>query len=218
MKWRLATDRTTVDANHSGESNVIRIASATLALALAATLAPADADAQYGSGQGGGARGSPGTGQVGGSHLPPSRNAQDARAADGPVSLGGQVQVNLDRLGEDLRINAAQQMLWDAYATRVIRLADDVSRARFAAREPQVENMTAPQLFDRATEIVQNRLTAVEEIVEAGRALYARLSTEQQRIADRRLAAVAVSLASGMPPPGARTDDGPSPGAKARAP
>jgi hypothetical protein len=213
VKWRLDANRTTVGAKHSGEFNVIRIASATLALALAAMLAAANAEAQYG-----GSRGSPGAGQVSGSHLPPSRNTQDPRAADGPVSLAGQVQVNLDRLGEDLRINAAQQKLWDAYATRVIRLADDVSRARFAAREPQAENMTAPQLFDRATEIAQNRLTAVEEIVEAGRALYARLSTEQQRIADRRLAAVAMALASGMPPGAARPDDGTPPGAKSRAP
>jgi hypothetical protein len=192
---------------------VIRITSVTVAFALAATLVPTIADAQYG-----GARGGQAASQAGGSHLPPPRNTQDPSAVDGPVSLGGQVQVNLDRLGEDLRINAGQQKLWDAYATRVIRLADDVSRARFAARESQVEKMTAPQLFDRATEIAQNRLTAIEEIVEAGRALYARLSTEQQRIADRRLAAVAMSLASGMPPPGARTDDVSSPGAKARAP
>ena len=53
---------------------------------------------------------------------------------------------------EELRINAGQQKAWDAYATRVIRLADDVARARFATRELEGTAITAPQLFDRITE------------------------------------------------------------------
>jgi hypothetical protein len=188
---------------------VNKIAIAIISVAMTATLAPAEAHAQ-----------SPGAGRAGQglpNHLPPARPQQGARDADAPTSLGGQVQANLLRLEDDLRIGAGQQKEWDAYATRVIRLADDISRARFATRDLEGTSITAPQLFDRITDTAQNRLTAIEEIVEAGRALYAKLSAEQQKLADRRLALVALSLVSGVPPPGARPDDSSS-SAKPRSP
>ena len=148
------------------------------------------------------------------SHLPPVRPVPDGKA-DAPVSLTAQVQVSLERTADDLRINAAQEQLWNAYATRVMRLAEDISRARYVPRDIQIENFSAPQVFDRITDVAQNRLTAVEEIADAGRALYARLSPDQQRIADRRLAGIALSLASGTPP-GGRNDE--SVAGKPRAP
>lgn len=184
-----------------------RIAIAIIAVVVTGTLAAAQAVAQ-----------SPGGSRPGGPsgvstpHIPPPRQSPDKRDADSPTSLGGQAQANLNRLEEDLRINAAQQKAWDAYATRIIRLADDVTRARFATRDLEGTSITAPQLFDRITDTAQNRLTAIEEIVEAGRALYAKLSTEQQKLADRRLALVAMSLVSGAPPPGARPETPPAGG------
>jgi hypothetical protein len=147
------------------------------------------------------------------SHLPPVRPVPDAKP-DAPVALSAQVQVSLERTADDLRITAGQEKLWNAYATRVMRLADDISRARFVPRDIQIENFTAPQVFDRITEVAQNRLTAVEEIADAGRALYAQMTPTQQRIADRRLAGIALSLASGTPP--SRNDE--SAAAKPRAP
>jgi hypothetical protein len=139
-------------------------------------------------------------------HIPPSKSSPDERVTDVPGSLGGQIQLNLNRLEEELRINAAQQKAWDSYASRVTRLADDVARARFALRDLEGTAVTAPQLFDRIADSAQNRLTAVEDIVEAGRALYLKLSVEQQKLADRRLALVAMSLVSGVPPPGAKPE------------
>ena len=169
-----------------------RIAVAIIAVAMTILLAGAQAAAQMpGKAQGG---------SSGASHLPPTKPVQDARAADAPVSLTAQVQATLDRTADELRINAAQQKAWDAYATRVLRLAEDISRARFAIRDMQSGTATAPQLFDRITETAQNRLTAVEEIVDAGRAVYDKLTPEQQRLADRRLPLVALSLTSGVAP------------------
>jgi hypothetical protein len=133
-------------------------------------------------------------------HVPPPKPNPEARGADSAVGLTAQVQVTLERTADDLRINAGQQKAWDAYASRVLRLADDIARARFATREAQGDGVTAPQVFDRIGEIAQNRLAAVEEIVDAGRALYARLSPEQQRLADKKLAQVALTLASGVAP------------------
>ena len=168
-----------------------------LTVMLMAALASMPALAQTGAGKSGGGLST--------SHLPPVRQVPDAKA-DAPVALTAQVQVSLERTADDLRITAGQEKLWNAYATRVMRLAEDISRARFVPRDIQIENFTALQVFDRITEVAQNRMTAVEEIADAGRALYAQMTPTQQKIADRRLAGIALSLASGTPPAG-RNDE-----------
>jgi hypothetical protein len=173
---------------------VNRFAVAIIAAAMTGALAAGEAAAQMP----GGGRGQ--SGSSGATHLPQTKPVPDARQADALVSLTTQVQVTLERTAEEIRINAGQQKAWDAYSTRVLRLADDISRARFAIRDVQGGSLTAPQLFDRITETAQNRLTAVEEIVDAGRALYDKLTPEQQRLADRRLPIVALSLTSGVAP------------------
>ena len=180
-----------------------------IALAVGAAIAMAAADLHAQGGPRGGGTPSGGLSQ---SHLPPPKGIADPRANDGPTSLVGQTQIALERLAEDLRINASQDKAWSAYATRILKLADDITRARFIARDAQSGEATAPQLFDRIVETAQNRLTAVEEIVDAGRALYTALSPEQKRLADKRLAIVALSLASGSPlgTPG-KAGDGPPP-------
>jgi hypothetical protein len=172
---------------------VYRIAIAIIAVAVAGMLAAEHVAAQAPRGGGG----APSV-----SHVPPPKGSQGERVTDVPSSLGGQVQASLGKLEEELRITAGQQKAWDAYATRVMRFADDVARARFAVRELEGTAVTAPQLFDRVTQTAQDRLTAIEDIVEAGRALYAKLSTEQQKVADRRLAVLAMMLATGVPPTG----------------
>jgi LTXXQ motif family protein len=171
---------------------VYRIVIAIIAVAVAGMLAAEHAAAQAPRGGGGPSA----------SHVPPPKGSPGERVTDVPSSLGGQVQASLGKLEEELRITAGQQKAWDGYATRVMRFADDVARARFAVRELEGTTVTAPQLFDRVTQTAQDRLTAIEDIVEAGRALYAKLSTEQQKVADRRLAVLAMMLATGVPPTG----------------
>ena len=192
----------------------IAIVAATMALALAG----ADAFAQFpGGGQSGGRGGTGATGGMQGGRSSQERRGE--RAPDTPVSLMGQVEMQLDRLEEDLRITAAQQPAWDAFARKVIRLADDVARARFAARAAQDTPTTALQQFDRLADTARNRVTAVEEIVDAGRVLYAGLTPEQKTVADRRLAQVALPLASGVsPPPPPRSDDKAPPAVPPRSP
>jgi len=130
-----------------------------------------------------------------GSHLKPP--APDApRAADVPVSLTGQAQLVLDKMEEELRIGAHQQKAWDAYSKKVLRYADDLARARFSARDMQDGGTTAPQQFERLTEIANNRMTAVEEIVDSGRALYATLGPEQRPVADKVLVLLPLRLVS----------------------
>jgi plasmid replication initiation protein len=46
---------------------------------------------------------------------------------------------------------------------------------------------TAPKRLDALADMARNRLTAVEDIVDAGKSLYASLTPAQKEIADRRL-------------------------------
>jgi hypothetical protein len=63
-------------------------------------------------------------------------------------------------------------------------MVGDIKRgARVSASES-----SAPKRFDSLADSARNRLTAVEDIADAGKALYAVLTPEQKVIADRRLA------------------------------
>ena len=141
-----------------------------------------------------------------GTHLPPPKSPDAARGPNpnAPISLTSQIQEQLDRLEGELRITAAQRALWRAYADRVLKLADDIARARFITRTKDAGEMPASEQLERLGDVARNRLTAVEDIVDAGKALYAGLAPEQKPTADRRLVAVALQLAaSGTAPPDA---------------
>ena len=160
-------------------------------IALVVTFLAAGAtNAQYQS-PGGAAQGTPTP------HLKPPKPQTPSANADQPASLTGQVQVVLDRLEDELKIGAHQQKAWDAYRSKVVRYAEDLSRARYSARDMQDGGTGVPQQLDRLTEIANNRMTAVEEIVDAARAVYATLGSEQKQVADKNLVIVPIRLVSG---------------------
>ena len=106
----------------------------------------------------------------------------DARTVN--ANLPELVNIRLSQLEEDLQITAAQMPLWKTYRSRVMDMLEDAKRgARVSASET-----TAPKRFDALADMARNRLTAVEEIVDAGKALYASLTPAQKEVADRRLA------------------------------
>lgn len=152
-------------------------------LALAMTAAMASSAAQVPGGGGGGRSG-------GG---PPSGRAAMGEQAmpRGQAGAIDQVQLQLVELEEDLRLAPEQRRAWSLYADRMRSLAGDIARSRTAVRFPKG---TAAQQFDFLSDTMRNRLTAFEDIADAGKALYATLTPDQQEIADRRLARVAVSL------------------------
>jgi hypothetical protein len=89
----------------------------------------------------------------------------------------------------------------------VLKLADDIARTRFAVRKG-TSDASAVQQFDSLADVARTRMTAVEEIVKAGKTLYAGLSPDQQRIADRRLPLIALQLAgAGTVPPTAAMEE-----------
>jgi len=153
-----------------------------LAIALAAPVA-----AQYPGG------GSGGTGRSGsGQGRPPSTDSRDAamRAPSGAELL----QIQIGELDEDLKLAPDQRRAWSAYVDRLQRLGSDIARNRNAMRFP---SGNASQQFDFLADALRNRLTAFEDVADAGKALYAVLTPEQRDVADRRLARIAVTVIEG---------------------
>jgi len=94
--------------------------------------------------------------------------------------------VTSEELHADLKLKPAQESLWDAYMRKIDALKGDIARDR--ARSRTTDGSTAPRELDRLVDVQRDRLTAMEEIAEAGRALYKTFDEEQRAIADPRLA------------------------------
>ncbi|MFO1323923.1 MAG: Spy/CpxP family protein refolding chaperone [Burkholderiales bacterium] len=131
------------------------------------------------------------------------RPAQNAGARPAGANLAELVNLRVAQLEEDLNLTAAQLPAWNAYRDRVMRMLDDQRRgARISAAET-----TAPKRLDGLADIARNRLAAVEDIVDAGKSLYAVLTPEQRAIADRRLALPLATLSGQETGGDARGDD-----------
>ena len=81
-------------------------------------------------------------------------------------------------------LGGPKEPLWQAYVDKVRALGNDVARER--GRRPAQANVQ--QQIDRIVDAARNRLTALEDVAQAAKALYAKLSPEQQPAADPRLA------------------------------
>ena len=128
----------------------------------------------------------PALAQFGGRRRGGNTGDRESRPAD---KGGGEPRVNtlevtVHELQEDLKLTAEQEPLWQAYVDKVRALGNDVARER--GRRPAQANV--PQQIDRILDAARNRLTALEDIAQAPKALYAKLSPEQQPAADPRLA------------------------------
>ena len=95
-----------------------------------------------------------------------------------------------EELRADLKLTEAQTPLWEAYVRKVVALKEDLARQRARARSdgPAAD---APHALDRLVDTQRDRLAAMEEIADAGRALYRSLGDEQKTVADARLAKLA---------------------------
>jgi hypothetical protein len=177
-------------------------------------MAAAGAAAQYPGGGGTGRPGGAGTG--GRSGLPELRMAPPDKA---PAAAADQVQTQLSELEDDLRLSSTQRPLWRIFADRVQKLAGDVTRDRDRLRFPKG---TTIEQFDFVADKARDRLTAIEDISDAGKQLYASLSPTQKEIADRRMARLAIPLVTNVqsPPAGGRASgtDGDGAAGRARAP
>ncbi len=70
-------------------------------------------------------------------------------------------------------------------ADLVLRLLDDIRRSERTITASGID-ATAPKRLDALADTARNRLTAIEDIVDAGKALYGSLTPAQHRPAWRR--------------------------------
>ena len=120
------------------------------------------------------------------------RRASDIGAPGAGPGKGGKeatpvLEVTLHELEEDLKLAPEQQPLFDAYAETLRGLGNDVARERARQNAAPAASATLPERIDRNVDALRNRLTAVEDIAQAAKTLYARLNPDQQRVADPRL-------------------------------
>jgi periplasmic protein CpxP/Spy len=98
-----------------------------------------------------------------------------------PVARADQ---RLARFKAELKITPAQEPLWQAFADRT---KSEAGKGIQAMREQaKDENLTAPERMTRMTEIMKQRLAAMESVGDAFNRLYQGLTPEQRKIADER--------------------------------
>jgi hypothetical protein len=160
------------------------IVMSSLALAILAgmLLAASDTHAQFGGGGGwGGGMGSRRAER--GGYGARNGNADDA-ARRPPQAAEDLVLARLDSLRSDLKLSDDQQAAWAALSDRVLRLLSDVTRTD---EEGMAREMTGPQRLDRIADVARNRSTAIDDVADAGKRLYAQLNSDQRAVADTRL-------------------------------
>jgi hypothetical protein len=163
-----------------------------VALAVIAFAVALPAYGQYPGGANGGRQGAGGKGAD-------TMRPVDRPGKDDPVpaaSLSALVAYRLDVLDQDLRLSPEQHVAWKTYSDRVMQMADDMMRTM---RTLASGDMTAPQRLDKLADVMRDRLTAMEDIADAGKRLYSVLTPGQQALADRRLAVVIMPLAGAEP-------------------
>jgi LTXXQ motif family protein len=134
----------------------------------------------------------------------PGANGTRGRAAtEDSGNNGAPVLVQLDQLENELKLSPEQREAWNAYADKILGLADDMTRSRFVARtSPRPTDATAIEQLDQVAASERKRLGTIDEIAAAGKALYATLTADQKRIADRKLVLPIRPLATGVVLPG----------------
>jgi len=121
-----------------------------------------------------------------------------AAGPTGAAAIADQLDVQLEDVRQQLHLQKEQEPVWNAYAERVDALMAD----QFGRRTPPpaaAEHENALRQIDRKVDVRRNRLAAMEDVADAAKALYAKLTPEQQAIADRVLPPTVPALYSSIP-------------------
>lgn len=126
-----------------------------------------------------------------GPHAEPRYASAPMRAmADRPFSRPTErVEARLAYVKTALKITAAQQPQWDAYASLVRKYAQDLEqrfesrRAAAAGRAPQ-QRPSAIERLERAQSFHAEAVTRLNQLLAVEKPLYAALSPQQQQVAD----------------------------------
>ena len=98
------------------------------------------------------------------------------------------LEVTAHEFHEDLKLTPEQEPLWDTYLGKVRALGNDLARERTQQLAGGNSARTVTQQIDRIVDVARNRLAALEDIAQAAKDLYAKLTPEQQPAANPRLA------------------------------
>ena len=149
---------------------------------------------------GGATRGSRsgGRGESGRGTIQPPRPSNSGDAAE-------LIEFRLGMLEEDLKMSSAQLRLWEPYAERLRAAAADIVRERTPAQTIGTPN--AMQQMNRTVDAARNRLTALEDVAVAAKALYDVLGPEQKMLLDARSPSI-LPLLTGANPQAAAPETG----------
>jgi hypothetical protein len=110
------------------------------------------------------------------------------------------LEVTLHEFHEDLKLTAGQEPLFETYAKKVRALAADINRERERQKIPGVANENVLARIEHAVDVRRERLTALEDIADAAKALYAKFDDGQRLAANPRLATVMLMPLGGLGP------------------
>ncbi len=111
-----------------------------------------------------------------------SRSGGDDLSGVTRMSANDQLRMQITDTRLALKLEPAQNPVWQAYEDRVLQLLSDLSRgANFST------GGDATRQIDARVDVARNRLAAMEELSDAAKKLYAALSSEQKQVADRML-------------------------------
>ena len=146
----------------------------------------------------------PACAQFGGSrHSGMGGGGNRASSADGDSQLSGvtrmsandQVRLHLTDVRLALKLTPEQAASWQSYENKVLAFLSDPSHGT----TPAATEESAPKQIERKLDVVRDRLTAMEDLSDAAKKLYAGLTDEQKVVADRMLAGTVPALYSGTP-------------------
>lgn len=129
--------------------------------------------AQPGMGMKGGCDGSGPMGQMG-------------RQASMKFDPAERAEQRLDYMKYQLKITAAQEPLWNAYAEKMQAKAGEMGKGMRSMRDTVDEKLSAPERMAKMQSLMEERLAAMKGVHESFARLYAALTPEQQAIADKQ--------------------------------
>jgi hypothetical protein len=144
--------------------------------------------------------GPPGGGRGGGRPELPPGGTGCPPIEEGPT-FAQRVGTELRGAKDALRLSNSQLPEWAIFEERSQRVLQDVLKSQ-GPKQISRAVTSAPQRIDLALDYPRNRLTALEEVSDSAKRLYESLSTEQRAVADGRLPAVVLLLATASSPGG----------------
>ena len=112
------------------------------------------------------------------------------------------VEQRLTSLKSELKLTAAQEPLWQAFAEKSKAEADKGVQA-MRDRVKDDKPVSAPERMAQMQSIMQQRVAAMESVSESFNRLYAALTPEQKTAADKHFSAAGRRFGPGRGAPGA---------------